>query len=121
MINRIDMDINTFEEIAFHKVLGLKILGTEPDKARIGLDFKPELAGAGDAYHGGVISSLVDIAGGLAAWSGYTGPTDGMKCSTITLNIQYIAVARGDGLIAEGVVSKRGKEFNYVILKLKPG
>ena len=63
------------------------------------LPFKPELVGGVNAFHGGAISSLLDLTGALAAWSGHD-PEKGMKASTVTLTTNYVAAAQGTDIIA---------------------
>jgi uncharacterized protein (TIGR00369 family) len=119
MIHRVDMDINMFLKIGFHKFLGFKLVDNKPDHVKISVDFREELSGAGNAFHGGVISSIIDTVGGFAAWSGYNGPMENMKCSTITMNVQYIAMTNGESIVAEGIVTKRGRDLNYVDINVK--
>jgi len=119
MINRVDMDINMFLNAGFHKFLGFKLVERKTDQVKLSVDFREELSGAGDAFHGGVISSIIDTVGGFAAWSGYNGPTENMKCSTITMNVEYISMTKGESIVAEGIVIKRGKDLNFVDINVK--
>ena len=112
MGNAIDVIRGVFPEIPFHKFLGIQILETTPDRAKVAVEFKPEFAGGGDAYHGGVISSLIDLTGALAAWSGHD-DTKGMKASTVMLSVQYLSAAQGEAVVAEGRVMKRGKDLIF--------
>jgi len=119
MTNRIDMDINMFLKTGFQKLLGLKLVDIKPDHVRLSIDFREELSGLSNAFHGGVLSSLIDTVGGFAAWSGFNGPKTNMKCSTITMNVQYIAMTNGESIVAEGIVTKRGRDLNYVDINVK--
>ena len=119
MTNRIDLDIDKLLETGFHKLMGLKLVDIKPGYIKLSLDFRNELAGAGNAFHGGIISSLIDTVGGFAALSGYDGPKENMRCSTITINVQFIAMAKGKSIVGEGFVIKRGKDLNYVDINVK--
>lgn len=54
--------------IAFNKTLGLKLLSCAPDAASLGFEMRPDLIGnfSRGMLHGGVISAVLDVAGGLA-------------------------------------------------------
>ncbi|MEW6777205.1 MAG: PaaI family thioesterase [Bdellovibrionota bacterium] len=112
MSNPVEMIMKMYPAIPFQKLLGIQILETAPDKAKILLPFRPELAGGGNAYHGGVISSLIDLTGALAAWSGHDA-AKGMKASTVTLTVQFLSAAQGEDVVAEGRAIKRGKELIF--------
>lgn len=113
--NPIDMVIEMYPEIKFQKLLGIEILEAEvgADRAKVKLPFRMDLAGGGKAYHGGVISSLIDLTGALAAWVGHD-PEKGFKASTVSLNVQFMAAALGEDIIATGTVKKRGKDLNFI-------
>lgn len=101
-----------FPGVPFHQHLGVEILETADDYVKMRLPHKKELTGGGDAYHGGVVASLMDCAGSLACYCGHD-LSKGFRGSTVTLTIQYISAARGENLIAEGQVNKRGKELIF--------
>ena len=101
-----------FPGVEFHKHLGVEVVETADDYVKMRLPHKKELTGGGDAYHGGVVASLMDCAGSLACYCGHD-MTKGFRGSTVTLTIQYISAARGENLIAEGRVNKRGKELIF--------
>lgn len=113
--NPIDMVIEMYPEIKFQKLLGIEILEAKvgSDQAKVKLPFRMDLAGGGKAYHGGVISSLIDLTGALATWVGHD-PAKGFKASTVSLNIQFMAAALGQDIVATGSVKKRGKDLNFV-------
>lgn len=104
-----------YPEIPFQKLLGIAIVKANPgeNEAVVRLPFKAQLTGGGQAYHGGVISSLIDLTGALAAWMGHD-PAKGMKASTVNLNVNFIAAALGRDIKAVAQVRKRGKELNFV-------
>ncbi|MDM4771507.1 PaaI family thioesterase [Solimonas sp. SE-A11] len=104
--------IKMFPQIAFQKLLGIEVVEAAPDRAVVQLAHRAELCGGGNALHGGVISSLIDLTGALAAWSGHD-PTRGMKASTVTLTVNYISAALGAPIRATGVVRRRGKELIF--------
>ena len=66
----VDSLIRMFPHVPFQKLLGIEIVEVVTDRAVVCLPFREELAGGGNAFHGGAISSLLDLTGALAAWSG---------------------------------------------------
>jgi uncharacterized protein (TIGR00369 family) len=111
----VQMVIDMYPEIAFQKLLDIKVVDAKlgQDNASVRLPFHEQLCGGGQAYHGGVISSLIDLTGALAAWCGHDA-SRGMKASTVTLNVHFLSAALGQDIIAKAQVKRRGKELNFV-------
>ncbi len=111
----IKLVIDMYPEIAFQKLLNIQVEDAVPgnNHAVVRLPFHEQLCGGGKAYHGGVISSLIDLTGALASWCGHDS-AKGMKASTVTLNVQFIAAALGQDIVARAEVKKRGKDLNFV-------
>jgi len=78
----VDSLIQMFPEVPFQKLLGIEIVEVVTDRAVVCLPYRGDLAGGGNAFHGGAISSLLDLTGALAAWSGHD-PKNGMKAATV--------------------------------------
>ena len=93
--------------------LGIGEMTIEPGHARLEVPFRDQLSNPGRQVHGGVISSLLGIAGRVAALSQseIAGPC---SATTIELNVTYLSSAVGEGVIAEGKVLRRGKELSHV-------
>ncbi len=99
--------------VPFQKLLGVEVVDTKEDYAKVLVPFRQELAGGGNAYHGGVISSLIDLTGALSVWMGHDTEKKGAKASTVTLNVQFLSAALGQDIVAEAHCIKRGKELNF--------
>lgn len=104
--------IKMFPQIGFQKLLGIEVLEAAGGRAVVRLPHRAELCGGGNALHGGVISSLIDLTGALAAWCGHD-PARGMKASTVTLTVNFIGAALGEPIRAIGSVRRRGKELIF--------
>lgn len=104
--------VSVYPDVPFQKLLGIQVIEVTADKAVVRLPFRSELAGGGNAFHGGAISSLLDLTGALAAWSGHD-PARGMKASTVTITTNYIAAALGTDVVATAQAVKRGKELIF--------
>ena len=64
------------------------------------------------ALHGGVLSSLIDVAGGLAAWSVLANDE---SVSTVDLRVDYLEPAGlGADLRAEGELIRKGNRVCHV-------
>jgi uncharacterized protein (TIGR00369 family) len=72
------------------------------------MPFLPTNVTHGSIVHGGVIATLIDIAGAAAAASGAS--ADEVKGgATSSLSIQYLAPAQGAALRAVATVVRRGR------------
>lgn len=108
---------SVYPDVPFQKLLGIQVVEVSADKAVVRLPFRGELAGGGNAFHGGAISSLLDLTGALAAWSGHD-PARGMKASTVTMTTNYVAAALGTDVVATAHAVKRGKELIFCEVKI---
>jgi len=101
--------------------LGMRLEAIEDGRAELVLPFRPELATMDDIVHGGAIASLIDTAGMAATWSDDTEP-ESLAGSTVTLNVNYVAAARGQDLTATASVVKRGRNMVFSEVRVtEPG
>lgn len=86
--------------------LGITVEAADIDHVVLALPYDPSLVTVGNTVHGGVIATLIDIAGASASGSGITdeGTTGG---ATTVLNINYITAANGVDLTATADVIHR--------------
>lgn len=101
-----------WEAIPYCAGLGLRVEAIETDRVRLRLPYRDENSNPGRALHGGVAASLIDIAGGLAAWTGLD-DRPGLETSTLDLSVNYLAAAIGEDVVATAAVLRRGKEIVY--------
>jgi uncharacterized protein (TIGR00369 family) len=92
----------------FHRVLQPEPIDADPEtgSVTIKLSFRDELARAKgeNAFHGGVIASLIDLAGHAAV-----AVKIGRMAPTIDLRIDYMRPAEGDALIAHAKLLNAGR------------
>jgi uncharacterized protein (TIGR00369 family) len=100
------------EQARYNASLGIRVESVAPDRVRIRVPFKDEIANPGRALHGGVAASTIDIAGALAAWTGYA-PRADVESGTLDLSVTYLAAAIAEDIIATAEVLRRGKEIVY--------
>lgn len=106
------------EDIPFNKLLGIKGESVQPGRAVLLLPVRPEHVGdpRRPALHGGVLSTLIDTAGGIAAWSALAG---GETVSTVDLRVDYLEPAGLAGpLRAEALLIRKGNRVCHVGVSL---
>jgi uncharacterized protein (TIGR00369 family) len=92
--------------------LGIVIERFDPDEVTIRLPFREDLTNDGTYYHGGVIASVVDTTGALAAWSNHDFDK-GARASTVAMSIQYVGACKRSDLLCHARAVKRGKELTF--------
>jgi uncharacterized protein (TIGR00369 family) len=100
------------EQSPFCAHLGLRPDTIELDHVRLAMPFADSLATVGDVVHGGAISSLIDTAATVAAWSGLES-ADGARGTTVSLTVSFLAAARAQDLTADARVVKRGRSICF--------
>lgn len=93
-------------DLPYHQDKGIEVVSATAEHARLRLPFDESLIGNPEinAVHGGVISSVVDVAGAapfVGAKRGYT--------PTIDLRVDYLSHAGEADLVAEAEVRRRGE------------
>jgi uncharacterized protein (TIGR00369 family) len=89
--------------------LGAEIERIEPGIVEISLDHREELCQQHGFFHGGVVATLADNAGGYASFSLMRAEDSVL---TVEFKINLIAPARGDRLLARGQVVKPGRTLS---------
>ena len=87
-------------------LLGARLARVAPGECDIELPFKPELTQQHGYFHGGIIGTIADSAGGYAAFS--LMPADS-SVLTVEFKMNLLAPGDGDLLIARGRVVKAGR------------
>jgi len=96
----------SFDRQKIMMLIGAHLVRLAPGECEIHLPFKPELSQQHGYYHGGIIGTIADSAGGYAAFT--LMPPD---ASVLTVEYKMNLLAPGDGelLIARGRVLKAGR------------
>src|SRR3979490_504059 len=101
-----------------NRPVGIRGEVLRPGRAVLVLPVRPEFVGdfRRPALHGGVLSSLIDTAGGVAAWPAL-GP--GGAASTVDLRVDYLEPASLAGpLRAEAELVRKGNRVCHVRVNL---
>jgi uncharacterized protein (TIGR00369 family) len=105
----------------FNRLLGLKGEHAEPGRVVMLLPVREDFIGdpRRPALHGGVISSLIDTAGGAAAW---TALEHGETVSTVDLRVDFLEPANLDSpLRAEAELLRKGNRVCHVRVGVTQG
>lgn len=109
------------EHSPFNRLLGIKGESMEPGHVVLSLTPRADLVGdpRRPALHGGVVASLLDTAGGAAAWSALA---VGESVSTVDLSIDYLEPAdMGAPLRAEATLVRKGNRICHVRVSVTQG
>ena len=101
----------------FVRLLGIELVDVGTDRAVVRLPFREDLVTIADVVHGGALASLIDMAAVSVAWADDAEPSS-MEGATVSLDVSYVAAARGKDLTAVGVVSKRGRSLVFVDVRV---
>ncbi len=89
----------THYEGTYLEFLGFRLTAWKEGSARLEMPVRPDHRNTVGFLHGGVIASLLDIAGAVA---GSYGIADEIVSITINQNCTYMAPHRGNTVVAEG-------------------
>jgi uncharacterized protein (TIGR00369 family) len=109
------------ELIPFNRFLGLKVDTLSEGYCVLRLPWREELTGDPfrPAVHGGVLSTLVDTAGGLACFSKLTSRKD--RVSTVDLRVDYLRPGHGQDLLCEARVVRMGNRVAVARMEVFAG
>ena len=120
----------TEEKIPFNKLIGMKIETLDLDKIGIRFEMRPELVGnfTRGNLHGGGISSVLDVTGGMVAWTGIMKKMEGQsfdeiserfnKIGTIDIRVDYLRPGLGEYFIATGSTLRTGNKVSVTRMEL---
>lgn len=117
------------EAIPFNRVLGIRLDEVSDEQVTLSLAMRPELIGNfGDQrLHGGVISSAIDVVGGMAAMVAVLGRRSSSedalagfaKLGTIDLRVDYLRPGIGERFICHGHVIRAGGRVAVVRMEFE--
>ena len=119
-----------FTSIPFNQMLGLKLEHIDSGHVIMSFSMKRELIGnfLQGILHGGVISSVLDMAGGMVVMSSALKKHPDCtleelvdivgKCSTVDLQINYLRPGRGEQFTAKAWLVKSGSSISFTRMEL---
>jgi uncharacterized protein (TIGR00369 family) len=93
--------------------LGIRLESIEPDRTRLALPYRDELATIGNVVHGGALGALVDTAAMAASWSAHELEGGQLRGTTVGLSVDFVAAAQGQEVTADARVIRRGKSLCF--------
>ena len=104
----------------FEVVMGFDLAEQRPDYCRFHVKLGPQHMNRQGVPHGGVISALIDAAG---MYAGNMDPETGdrLRAVTVSMACNYIGAAKGDELVCEGRMLKRGRGTFFAEARLTDG
>lgn len=118
------------EKIPFNKVLGLTVASIGYQRVNVRFDMRHELIGnyIRGALHGGVISSVIDVTGGLAAFMGIQEKISDQdldaklerfgRLGTIDLRVDYLRPGIGKSFVSTGYTLRTGNKVAVTRIEL---
>ncbi|MDO8960201.1 MAG: thioesterase family protein [Rhodocyclaceae bacterium] len=119
-----------FERMPFNRILGIELLSLHHDQPELRFAMRPELVGnyIRNILHGGVISSVLDVTGGLVAFLGVQKKLQGKpvaevverfsRIGTIDLRIDYLRPGTGEWFLARGFPLRTGNKVAVTRMEL---
>jgi uncharacterized protein (TIGR00369 family) len=105
------------DRVEFNRACGLQIPTWEPDGVVFALDYRDDLSAHPGMFHGGVVSALIDTCGSGAVMAGHDFRR-GSRITTVSMSVQYLGAAPGEGVVAHGRCTRRGRSVNFAEVKV---
>ena len=109
------LDNPTLYQGTYLEFLGFHLTAWNPGFARLEMQVRKDHRNTVGYLHGGVISSLLDIAGAV---SGSYGISTELVSVTVNLNSQFMAPHQGPTVVAEGELIRETKSLFFAQSKL---
>lgn len=118
------------ERMPFNRILGIDVLSLHHDRPELRFDMRPDLVGnfTRNILHGGVISSVLDVTGGLVAFLGVQQKLKGKpvaeiverfsRIGTIDLRVDYLRPGLGEWFLARGFPLRTGNKVAVTRMEL---
>lgn len=120
----------TFDQMPFNRLLGLQVSRFADDEVEVHFPWAEQLVGnpIQKILHGGVIATVLDVAGGMMAVASALGRFSDIdqselvqrfgKMSTIDIRTDYLRPGRGDTFIATARVIRAGNKVAVCRMEL---
>lgn len=121
-----------WEKMPFNAFLGIRIVSYDPASVSLTFEMKDVFVGnpVSKTLHGGVIASVLDLTGGLAASMGIIKKFEGLPLEeiekwfskgdggTIDLRVDYLMRGQGKRFLSKGSVVRLGKKVIVTRMEL---
>lgn len=111
-------DFSDFDDVPYHRYLGLTLVEHKADYARLRMNVgETTPKGIDGSVNGGALASMIDMAVLPAVFTGMAEGT--LPGGTADLQVTYLRQAKGAWLEAEAVVLKRGRNLCTVEVSVR--
>ncbi len=106
------------EVVPVHKFLGITLREARRGYAVLHIPFRDELVGdpRHRRWHGGMLATLIDSAGGAAAITTFTSAED--QCSSIDIRVDFMEAGKPTDLLAEGELVRDGNSVLFFRMRV---
>lgn len=104
------------DDAPFHRWLGISVSFVDERSVELRLPWKPEFSGHSERcyVHGGILSTLIDLAGYYAVAAINAPPT-----STLDLHVDFLHAATAVGLLVRGEVEKETRALAWASARVE--
>ena len=108
------------QHIPFNRFIGLVVTDVTRELVRWRLPFKEELVGDPQrrALHGGVLASVLDVAGGTVCWAAMMDVNT--RVSTVDLRVDYLRRGLCEDVICEAKLIRLGRSVGVARMEIFP-
>lgn len=105
------------ELVPIHKVLGIEVSEITEEKIILKLPYSDMVIGdmRSNRWHGGILSLVMDVAGGMAGATTFTSFDD--RITTVDIRVDYLAAPTSEDLYIEGEIVRLGNKI--LVSKMK--
>ena len=126
----ISMVHSVFSRIPYNRILGMTLEEIKIGSAQLKLKMREDLVGnfIRGTLHGGVISSALDVVGGIVAFSRLAERLEGLsveekterfsRMGTIDMRVDYLRPGAGEYFVASGYVLRAGNRVAVTRMEL---
>jgi uncharacterized protein (TIGR00369 family) len=100
------------KHVPFNVEIGLDIVEWEPGHVRARLPYQHKLSAHDGIFHGGVLCAAIDAIGSGAVVAGHDFEL-GNRFTTVSMSVNFMAVASGAEVVVEGTCLRRGRRLNF--------
>lgn len=111
----IDKLVESFENLPYHKFIGLKFSRSSEGYGELRVPIRKELLNTNGMLHGGIYYTICDLAASLALVATLT---DGYYHATNDINVSILAASTQGTLTVKANVLKSGKRLAFVESKV---
>jgi uncharacterized protein (TIGR00369 family) len=104
--------------VPFNRLCRISVRRWDADAVELLAAYADELSAHPGVFHGGVLATLIDTAGTASVLAGHDF-TRGSRISTAAMSVQYLAVARGEDVVATARTVKRGRTVHVAAVDVR--